>query len=139
GLRTGQGVLEDARALILRARVVTVGAGRTDAGVHATGQVVSFAFDGVVPANLALRLTSRCGPEMTVLEAAAVDDGFDARFSAVSRRYRYRVLNRAAPDPLRRGVTWHIAAPLDVGALRAEAARAVGEHDFSAFCRVPAG
>ena len=139
GLRTVQGALEDALELILRELVVTVGAGRTDAGVHAAGQVVSFSFDGEVPGNLARRLTRLCGPEVAVVAAERASDGFDARLSARWRQYRYRILNREAPDPLRRHVTWHVAAALDVAAMRENSEAAVGAHDFSAFCRVPPG
>ena len=134
-----QGEIDRALSTVLRSAVSTVGAGRTDAGVHATGQVVSFAFGGDVPDDLDRRVTALCRPDLSVLSVAAEVDGFHARFSARWRRYRYLILNRAAPDPLRRLVAWHVPEPLPVEAMSANGQAAVGEHDFASFCRVPEG
>lgn len=153
-LRTVQGVLEDALATVLRAAPrgealprVTV-AGRTDAGVHARGQVAHV--DVGVAALLATRGRSdRDGPTALVARLAGVlpgdlvvhrvtvaPSGFDARFSALRRRYVYRVCDDAAlRDPLRRGhVLWHRRA-LDADAMAAAARPLVGRHDFAAFCK----
>jgi tRNA pseudouridine38-40 synthase len=101
--------------------------------------VVSFPFTGEVPRDLAARISSLCRPDLAVLAVERAAPGFDARLSAKWRLYRYRLLVRQAPDPLRRHVTWHVPKPLDVAAMHANGASALGDHDFSAFCRVPDG
>ncbi len=120
--------------------VLTVGAGRTDAGVHARGQVLSFA-DGtdVDPAVVKRAVTGLLTPEIVATACAVVDDSFDARFSATWRSYRYRVLNTPEPDPLLHASTWHISDPLDLTAMNRAAAFLVGEHDFASFCRKAEG
>jgi tRNA pseudouridine38-40 synthase len=134
--RTVQGLLEEAVSQLLRVPVKTTGAGRTDAGVHARGQVMSFdAPDGSDPAWIRDRLNRRLAPEISVRAAAAVPPSFDARFSARKRVYEY-VLHRAdARDPfVDRFAVW---APgrLDVASMRRAAKSLIGEHDFSSFCR----
>ena len=109
-------------------------AGRTDAGVHATGQVVSVEVEGGPPPDRAAEaLTSSLPEDVSVLDAERAPAGFHARFSARSRSYRYRVLTRRAPSPLaaRRALWW--PRPIDEEALEAAAAAIVGEHDFRAF------
>ncbi len=138
GVRTVLGELSAAVARVVRAPVALTGAGRTDAGVHAWGQVVS----GEIPADTDLRRLQRsvsrlCGPEIVVRQASWAPPDFDARFSATSRTYRYDVWNDAAPNPLRARFTWHVAGSLDVGAMDRAAADVVGEHDFASFCRRP--
>ena len=134
-VRTVQGELEAVLARILEP-VDTVVAGRTDAGVHARQQVVSFSTGKPVdPDRLARSLTKLLGPEIVVYASARAPDGFSARFSATSRTYRYRVLNTPFPDPLRRATSWHIGAPLDLAAMNRAAGHLVGEHDFASFCR----
>ena len=136
GQRTIQGVLEDSIALAIGARVETSVAGRTDAGVHARGQVVSFDLDGRVDLDRLKRsLNGLVGPEISVRSVREVAEGFDARFSASWRRYRYAISTEVAPDPLTRGFVWHVGPRLDVDAMAATASEFVGEHDFSAFCR----
>lgn len=138
-VRTVQGVLEGALFRIT-GPVETVVAGRTDAGVHAWGQVVSFSsgldLDG--PA-VARSLNKMLAPEVVVWACATVPDGFDARFSAKTRTYRYRVLARPVPDPFLHRTTWHVAHPLDREAMQQAAAHLIGEHDFASFCRRAAG
>ena len=139
GLRTVAGILTEALEKVLRHRVVLTGAGRTDRGVHAHGQVVSFdtsatRFD---PAHLQRVLNKLCGPALAVWDVQRADAGFDARFSARSRAYRYIILNRPVPDPMRAATAWHVAAPLDLAALRIATDPLIGEHDFSSFCRRP--
>ncbi len=134
--RTVQGVLEEALSQLLRVPVRTVGAGRTDAGVHATGQVVSFvAPDGTDPAWVAARLNKRLGPEVSIRGAAAVPGSFDARFSAKRREYEYHIYRSVAPDPFLDRFAVHVPGPLDLRAMRAAAKAFIGEHDFSSFCR----
>jgi len=145
-LTTVQGTIEDALATVLRTPVLTTGAGRTDAGVHALGQVMSFTVGAPLDDLPALqrRLNALCGPTIAVLELAEAPAGFDARFSAASRTYEYAIFTRQVHDPFSRHVAWHHAPPgpghdLDAGAMH-EAARALlGTHDFSSFGRVPEG
>jgi tRNA pseudouridine38-40 synthase len=140
GRRTVQGVLEEALARVLRVEVGLTVAGRTDAGVHATGQVAH----GDVPAELweavgptlLRRLNGVLPPDVRVRAAAAAPDGFDARFSALFRRYEYRVTDAPyGADPLHRHDTLAWPRPLDLRALQAASAVLLGEHDFAAFCR----
>lgn len=140
--RTVQGVLEDALATVLRldeARRITA-AGRTDAGVHARGQVAHVdvpedLYRAAEP-RLAYRLSRVVPRDIRLRRACPAPDGFDARFSAVSRRYVYRICDDTlGVDPLRRRfVLWH-PRPLDVARMREAAGRLLGEHDFAAFCR----
>lgn len=135
GLRTVQGELEDALATYLKQPVTTAVAGRTDAGVHARGQVISFAFDGEIDARrLARGVNGIIGPEIAVRSVAKADDGFSARFSAIWRRYRY-LIDTGAPDPLSRGFVWQVGHWLDVDSMRAVLPALTGEHDFTSFCR----
>ena len=121
---------------LVRVPVRTAGAGRTDAGVHAAGQVVSFeAPDGTDPAWLAARLNKRLAPEIAIRDAAAVPDSFDARHSARRRAYEYRLYRSAAPDPFLDRFTVHMPDGLDLPAMRSAAKAFIGEHDFSSFCR----
>jgi tRNA pseudouridine38-40 synthase len=118
------------------------GAGRTDAGAHAEGQVASFHSDGrIAPRRLVAALNARLPDDVTVLSAQEVPDDFHARYSARWRRYRYRYLDRPSRPALERGRCWHVREPLDVDAM-AEAARALeGRHDWTSFCSAsePAG
>jgi tRNA pseudouridine38-40 synthase len=111
------------------------GAGRTDAGAHAEGQVASFHTDGrIAPRRLVAALNARLPDDVAVLSAQEVPDGFHARYSARWRRYRYRFLDRPSRPALERGRCWHVHEPLDVDAM-AEAARALeGRHDWTSFC-----
>ncbi len=135
-VRTVQGEVEAALRRMAGDGVVTSVAGRTDAGVHAVGQVVSFeATKELDTTRLARSLNSLVGPEIAVQSAVRAENGFDARRDAISRRYRYEILNRTVPDPFRRHLTWHVHRKLDVGAMSAAAGMFVGEQDFSSFCR----
>ena len=134
GQRTVEGVLwEGLDAVFPRCDGLGV-AGRTDAGVHATGQVASVDVEGGPPAERAAEALNAVLPDdVAVLAAEEAADGFHARFSAVCRSYRYRVLARRTPSPLeaRRALWWPRAVDLD--ALTAAAALLPGEHDFTAF------
>ena len=116
--------------------------GRTDAGVHAWGQVVSFDVPGddeVDLARLRRSVNSILGPRVVVREAAVAAEDFSARHSALARRYRYTVLNRPVGDPFRAGTAWHVPEPLELGAMRLACDPLIGEHDFTSFCRAPRG
>jgi tRNA pseudouridine38-40 synthase len=133
------GTLTAAIERVLRCRIALTCAGRTDAGVHAWGQVVSFDAPaaGLDLEELARAVTKLCGPTIVVRDAVQVGDDFDARFSARSRTYRYTVLNRSVPDPFLAATSWHVERPLDRRLLRLACDPIVGEHDFSSFCRAP--
>lgn len=140
--RTVQGAIEDALARVLRLDpppVLTV-AGRTDAGVHARGQVAHVVLPagayGVVNGTLPRRLAGVLPPDVRVWRVSLAPEGFDARFSALSRRYVYRVCDDpVGVEPLRRrDVLWH-PRPLNLDRMNAAAALLVGEFDFAAYCR----
>ena len=110
-------------------------AGRTDAGAHAEGQVVSFQLDGRIPPHRLVRaLNARLPADVAVLTAEAVPDGFHARYSARWRRYRYLYLDRAARPALARDRCWYVARRLDVEAMSMAAQALVGKHDWTSFC-----
>ena len=116
-------------------------AGRTDAGVHARGQVVhvdlpSIPYDG---RGLARALNRHLAPAVVVRRAEPVGPDFDARRSAVGRTYRYLVWNAPSPDPLLAPVAWHVRDPLDLGSMRTASDVLLGTHDFRSFCRRPPG
>ncbi len=138
GVRTVMGELRGLVETIVRIPVDLVGAGRTDAGVHAWGQVVS----GMIPADTDLRRLTRSvnamgAPALAVRDAEWVDADFSARFSATARTYRYAVWNDPSPHPLLARSSWHVPQPLDVDAMNSAAPSLLGEHDFSSFCRRP--
>ena len=129
-----EGTLRDALDAVFPGHEHLAVAGRTDTGVHATGQVASVGVEGGPPLERAAEALNAVLPgDVAVLAAEKAPDGFHARFSARSRAYRYRVLRRRTRAPLRdRRVLWW-PRPLDLGALRAAAAALTGEHDFTAF------
>jgi tRNA pseudouridine38-40 synthase len=133
GLRTVQGELEAALATVLREPVQLTVAGRTDTGVHALGQVASFVTSSEVNEDLARRLNGVGPDDIAVTAAIAVDDDFDARRSAKSRSYRYRVLARSAPSPFEQGRALWWPHRIDLHALEACATALPGNHDFTAF------
>lgn len=153
GLRTVQGVLEAALARIVGSDVQFVVAGRTDAGVHASDQVAHVDLDEAQwsrvtarhgraaddPArSLAHRIRGVLGqyPDVTVTRTTLAPEGFDARFSAVWRRYRYRLADATVGyDPMRRNDTTTIRAALDADAMDAAARTLIGLHDFAAYCK----
>ncbi len=130
-----QAVLEDAAAHLAGGPVTSVVAGRTDAGVHAIGQVahIDLARD-ITPAKLLQALNFHMKPHrVCVVRAAMVAEDWSARFSAVQRIYRYVILNRAARPALEAGRVWHLPYRLDTGAMQAAAGHLLGRHDFSSF------
>jgi len=132
---TVQAVLEEALSTALRERVRVRGAGRTDAGVHACGQVAAVRVREV-PADLGRLLKSLNAltpDDVAVRDITVVDDGFDPRRHARSRTYEYRIWNAVAPSPFWRRHAWHLPTPVDVAGMD-EATRALeGEHDFASF------
>ncbi|HEY2479154.1 MAG TPA: tRNA pseudouridine(38-40) synthase TruA [Solirubrobacterales bacterium] len=133
GLRTVQGVLEEALAQVLREQIQLTVAGRTDTGVHALGQVASFTTEAALPPDLARNLNGVAPADIAVRRAEAVADGFDARRDARSRSYLYRVATRRAASPFERGRALWWPHRVDREALDACAAALLGTHDFTAF------
>lgn len=134
GLRTVEGTVREALATVYRGVERFAAAGRTDAGVHALGQVVSATVAGGPPLSRAVEALNAVLPDdVAVLDAEEVDPRFHARFSARSRTYRYRIWRRRSPSPFERRRSWWIARPLDEDRLAESAAAIVGEHDFRAF------
>jgi tRNA pseudouridine38-40 synthase len=127
--RTVEEELEAAIATILQEHVPVTVAGRTDAGVHAWGQVASYDEEALDPR----RLNAVLPPDVAVLESTPVDPGFNARRDATARTYCYRILNRRARSAHLRRTAWWVARPLDRAALDACAAAIAGTHDFTAF------
>lgn len=133
--RTVQGELEAALAHHT-GPVTTVVAGRTDAGVHAAAQVVSFTHLSDLDTERVLRsLNGLLRDEIAVLDMRRVGDEFHARFSATGRSYRYRVLNRRIHDPVMVNTAWQVRDPLDVEAMNQASEHLVGKHDFASFCK----
>ncbi|HEY8529643.1 MAG TPA: tRNA pseudouridine(38-40) synthase TruA [Paenibacillaceae bacterium] len=131
---TIQDRLEEAIRKLTGESVRVVGSGRTDAGVHARGQVANFHTSSRIPAERwALALNSRLPEDIVVLAAAEVDPSFHARRDAVSKTYRYTVNTRRFPDVFRRRYEYHHPIPLDCAAMREGLRHLVGEHDFTSF------
>jgi tRNA pseudouridine38-40 synthase len=132
---TVQAVLEDAAARLEGAAVASIVAGRTDAGVHAEGQVAHLELGRAITADkLAAALNFHMKPHrVCILRAAEVPADWSARFSATGRRYRYIILNRAARPALAQGRVWHVRPALDVAAMQLGAEALLGRHDFTSF------
>jgi tRNA pseudouridine38-40 synthase len=130
-----QGALEDAIEKLSGERVTVTGAGRTDAGVHALGQVAHFDLEKTfAPGKVRDALNHYLRPDpVCVLDAAGADSEFHARFSAKSRHYLFRILNRRSPPALEDGRVWHVSPRLDAEAMHAAAQVLVGQHDFTTF------
>jgi tRNA pseudouridine38-40 synthase len=133
--RTGEAELKRALRKITGKEHVVYGAGRTDAGAHAEGQVVSFHTDGrISPPRLVGALNALLPEDVAVLSAEEVADDFHARYSARWRRYRYRYLDRPSRAALERGRCWHVRGPLDVAAMAKAARTLTGKHDWTSYC-----
>jgi tRNA pseudouridine38-40 synthase len=139
GLPTVMGELRRTLEMMVRLPVAAVGAGRTDAGVHGWGQVVSLDLpEDTDLGDLQRRLNKVLAPTIAVRDVAWTDDpGFNARYDAEWRHYRYHVLNSAVPDPFFAGTTWHVPQPLQLWAMQLACDPLIGEHDFTSFCRRP--
>jgi tRNA pseudouridine38-40 synthase len=131
--RTVQGELWHSLKTVLRQEVNPAGAGRTDAGVHAEGQVAHFDFNGHIDPHSFLRsMYGLLPPDIAVTDVYRVADDFHARFSARARTYRYRIIRK--PDPLLRDQSWYIQHDLDKNRIRSCWNQLLGEQDFSGFC-----
>jgi tRNA pseudouridine38-40 synthase len=129
-----QSLIEAALARIEGRDVPVVGAGRTDAGVHALGQVASFALQhAIAPDTLARALNATLPPAIRITAASEAPYGFNARFDARAKTYRYRILNRQVASPFDVRYAWHLPQRLDTAAMRTAASALVGTHDFEAF------
>jgi tRNA pseudouridine38-40 synthase len=129
-----QGHLEDALASLLQHPTPVAGASRTDAGVHARGQVASFRTERAIPLHGIRRgLNSLLPPQIAITSAEEVPDDFHPRFSATGKHYRYLVLARPDRAPRWAARAWHVPLALDEAAMRKAAAALVGEHDFASF------
>jgi tRNA pseudouridine38-40 synthase len=129
-----QGLLEEVLAQLDQRAVSVAGAGRTDAGVHALGQVASFSLQRSIEGGTLIRaLNARLPEAIRVLAAERVPETFHARFGATGKTYRYRIWNSAVSNPFERAFTWHVAEPLDRRAMADAACFLEGPHDFAAF------
>lgn len=136
GLRTVEATLTDALSRFLGGPPRLSVAGRTDAGVHAHGQVASFGWTGAIDLEgLHRALNGMLAPEVVILDARTAPTGFDARFSASAREYRYRIHSGPWPDPFEARFVWHRPGELSLSRMRAAARPLVGEHDFASFGR----
>ncbi|MFN4042090.1 MAG: tRNA pseudouridine(38-40) synthase TruA [Brevundimonas sp.] len=135
GQPTVQGAIEQAVRKFSGQAVRIAAAGRTDTGVHATGQVVHVDLERDWPARTVMNALNAhlIEDEVSVLDAALVDDEWHARFSATGRRYLYRILNRPGRPALDHGRVWHVKKPLDAEAMHRAAQALVGHHDFTTF------
>jgi tRNA pseudouridine38-40 synthase len=136
GLQTVQGRLEEALGTLLGHPVRTVGAGRTDSGVHALGQVVSFETEDEFPdpAAFARSVSALASPGIVVRQVRAARPGFSARFDALTREYRYRIVAGSVPSVFLNGLSWWVRRELDLDAMKAAGRLLLGEHDFRSFC-----
>ncbi len=132
---TIQGTLEQVAGEILGHPVRLTAAGRTDAGVHALGQVITLQTDTPLPlAKVPEVFNNRLPADITVAAAEQVDESFHPRFDARRKRYSYRILNRDIASPFICRYAWHVREPLDGEAMAAAAEHLLGEHDFATFC-----
>ena len=137
---TIQGEIERALAAVTQEEIRVVGAGRTDAGVHAQGQVIAFSTAWRHPVEELQRALNAVLPaDIAVRELRLVARGFHPRFDAVSREYRYAIYNQPLRSPLARRFAYHFPRPLDVATINEAAGALVGGHDFASFGRAPQG
>lgn len=131
---TIQSILEEALGRITGHETKVKGSGRTDAGVHALGQVANFhTSTRMAPEAFVPALNGMLPPEISVLAAEEVDPSFDAQFSAVEKTYRYRVLNSRVKSPFEHRRSWQIPVHIDIEAMREAATHLIGTRDFSSF------
>ncbi len=132
--RTVQGELEKALSAMTRQKIIVNGSGRTDAGVHALGQVASFHCDTrLSPENFQQGVNSLLDDDIVVRDCCLAPPDFHARYSALAKTYRYQILNRRTPSAIYRNYAWFLRKPLDINAMRQALPPITGEHDFAAF------
>lgn len=139
GVTTVAGVLRPKLEKVYSQPITLTCAGRTDSGVHARQQVVSFAVRGkrVEPIRLRNSLNSLLAPSVVTNSVSIVDTQFDARYAAMWRQYRYLILNSEVPDPLLAPTTWWVEKPLNMDAMQEASLELIGLHDFTSFCKRP--
>ena len=131
---TVQQVLEETLTALMGEPIIIAGAARTDAGVHAYGQTVSFRTTSRVPTDrIPVAMQGMLPRDIAVLDAQEMPDIFHARFAATGKLYSYRILNSAVTDPLQRNYVWQVAKPLDLAAMQTVLQQIIGEHHFGAF------
>ena len=136
GQRTVQREIEGALAKMCGEPVRIIGSGRTDAGVHAWGQVAHFhTRSRIEPYKVRIGLNTMMCRDVSIFDCREAPDGFHAQFDAVRKTYRYRILNRRSPSAIRHPYVWHVRKRLDLEAMRGAAEILEGEHDFASFCR----
>ena len=140
-VKTVQGEIDSALGKLLGREVSTVGAGRTDAGVHALGQVMGLrdAPDDIDLDKVQAAVNATCGPAIAITSARSMHPDWHARFSARSRTYIYAIHQGDAPDPFKARTCWEHPEPLDLAAMNEAAGSLTGPHDFTSFGRVPEG
>lgn len=138
--RTVQGDIEKALNSVTQSDIRVKAAGRTDAGVHATGQVITFdtRWKHSLP-DLHRALNATLPADIVISNLQITDSTFHPRFDAISRTYRYQIVNQAWPTVLHRHYAWHVKQPLDMGAMQTAAQLLVGMHDFASFGKPPQG
>ncbi len=138
--RTVQGEIEKVLQQVAQSVIRVEGAGRTDTGVHATGQVIAFnARWKHSLTDLQRALNAKLPEDIVISDLKTVDSTFHPRFSALSRSYRYTVINQSWPDVLQRRYTYHVKPPLDVRAMNEASRHLIGSHDFASFGKPPRG
>ncbi|MEE8547818.1 MAG: tRNA pseudouridine(38-40) synthase TruA, partial [bacterium] len=131
---TVQGALEDAMGQMMAEPVRIIGSGRTDAGVHALGQVAHCDVPRNIPTdNIRMGLNSILPEDVRILECSHAPDGFHAQFRAIGKKYTYQILNRQNPTALDRNRVWHLRHPLDLDAMAKGAGYLIGKKDFASF------
>ena len=135
GVATVGGLIRTALEKVLGIDVKITCAGRTDAGVHAKGQVISFDAATIDIDQLEKSLNQLCAPHVNIFSLEETVPSFDARFSAKSRTYRYQILNQNYADPFLQRFVWHVRDRLNVNSMQEASSLLIGEHDFSSFCR----
>lgn len=137
-IRTIEGTLTEALSSVLHEAVRLSVAGRTDAGVHARGQVASFVTQGILaPERIQRAVNGALAPEVVAVDAREAAPGFDARFSATAREYVYVIDTAEVADPFTARYVWHRPGALSIGRMRTAARSLLGSHDFTSFCRHP--
>ena len=134
-VKTIEGLLTESITKVLGSTPVLTCAGRTDAGVHAKAQIVSFDSKPFDPVTIQRSLNKLCAPYVAISSIEEASDDFSARFSALGRTYRYRVLNQEQPDPFLARYSWHVRNPASIERMNHAGQFLIGEHDFSSFCR----